>query len=437
MIARGGRGGRGNRRFTTAARQAPRTAEVGEEGESAELELRLKMVCDAALLGFPNAGKSSLLRRISNATPEGRRLPVHDARAAARHGRARTTCGSSRSPTSPACSRAPPTASGSGTSSSPTSSARCALRARGRDRSRGGRRRSADCRAALRGHLRRAREARRRARRAPADRRAQQARPASARPTARRSCAAFAGRGRRAAGCRRTRSCAPRRARRPFVLGLSCATGAGRRRACAARSSACSPRLRGRSEPPGADEDELADYLVYRPRGAPAHLSASCATTASCASRAARSCALVDEARPRQPKGVRALASGARAPRAHRCAAPCRGQAAATTCAIGDERFEFHARRPRRPDGTTTAATTRRTISNGEHRHRAHRRLRLALQPAPPRPSAALPGGDLAARPGARRARADGHAAAPARARRARRACACGSRRRRPSATRR
>ncbi len=70
VIARGGRGGRGNRRFTTAVRQAPRTAEVGEEGESAELELRLKMVCDAALLGFPNAGKSSLLRRISNATPK-------------------------------------------------------------------------------------------------------------------------------------------------------------------------------------------------------------------------------------------------------------------------------------------------------------------------------------------------------------------------------
>ena len=70
VIARGGRGGRGNRRFTSAVRQAPRTAEVGEEGESAELELRLKMVCDAALLGFPNAGKSSLLRRISNATPK-------------------------------------------------------------------------------------------------------------------------------------------------------------------------------------------------------------------------------------------------------------------------------------------------------------------------------------------------------------------------------
>jgi GTPase len=70
VLARGGRGGRGNRRFATAVRQAPRSAEVGEDGESAELELRLKMVCDAALLGFPNAGKSSLLRRISNATPK-------------------------------------------------------------------------------------------------------------------------------------------------------------------------------------------------------------------------------------------------------------------------------------------------------------------------------------------------------------------------------
>ena len=70
VIARGGRGGRGNRRFATAARQAPRMAQVGVDGEAAELELRLKMVCDAALLGFPNAGKSSLLRRISNATPK-------------------------------------------------------------------------------------------------------------------------------------------------------------------------------------------------------------------------------------------------------------------------------------------------------------------------------------------------------------------------------
>ena len=70
VVSHGGRGGRGNRQFATATRQAPRSAEVGEDGEEGEVELRLKMVCDAALLGFPNAGKSSLLRRISNARPK-------------------------------------------------------------------------------------------------------------------------------------------------------------------------------------------------------------------------------------------------------------------------------------------------------------------------------------------------------------------------------
>jgi GTP-binding protein len=70
VIARGGRGGAGNRRFTTATRQAPRIAGVGEEGETRTLELHLKLLADAALLGFPNVGKSSLLRRISNATPK-------------------------------------------------------------------------------------------------------------------------------------------------------------------------------------------------------------------------------------------------------------------------------------------------------------------------------------------------------------------------------
>jgi GTP-binding protein len=70
IVAHGGKGGKGNARFATSTHQVPLESEPGKQGEERHIRLELKLLADVGLVGFPNVGKSSLIKRISNAHPK-------------------------------------------------------------------------------------------------------------------------------------------------------------------------------------------------------------------------------------------------------------------------------------------------------------------------------------------------------------------------------
>ncbi len=355
VVARGGTGGRGNKRYATPTRQAPRTAQVGLDGDERTLELRLKLLSDAALLGFPNAGKSSLLNRISNARPkiadyafttlepqlgtveadDGSQLTVADV---------------------PGLLEGASEGVGLGHEFlAHLERARALLHIVAIEAADDI---LADCRAALRDDPPRARAARRGPRRAAADRGAEQARPAAA-GRGRGARRRVRGGGRGAGRARPTaRCCATRTA--PRACSASRAPRARASPRCAASCSRRSCRSRRPRPIPSASPSWPTSSSTARAR-TPAP-GGCCATRASCASPAARSSTpsrATTRTRPRASSRSppRSTGSGSRARCAGRAHGPATRSRSASTASPTSRRAAVE------PDGRRGAGRGRGVVS--------------------------------------------------------------------------